>query len=68
MAEETLHLKPVAGRRVLDPRTYAPLPAEGARVPKTPFWTRRLRDGDVEVVSDGAAETGSKRPRGRREG
>lgn len=40
-------VKPAAGRRVLDPATRKPLPAEGAEVERTPYWLRRLREGDV---------------------
>ncbi|MFG1370697.1 DUF2635 domain-containing protein [Xanthobacter oligotrophicus] len=38
-------------RRVLkDPRDQRPLPEDGRDVPLSPFWIRRLRDGDVEVM------------------
>lgn len=32
---------------VRDPVTRRPLPPEGAEVPETTYWHRRLRDGDV---------------------
>lgn len=32
---------------VPDPRTGRRLPADGARVPRTTYWQRRLRDGSV---------------------
>ncbi|GGA00311.1 hypothetical protein GCM10011497_33630 [Elstera cyanobacteriorum] len=35
--------------RVLDPDTGLPLPDTGAEVPATPYWLRRLADGDVIV-------------------
>lgn len=38
-------------RVVRDPRDMVPLPPEGREVPLSPFWLRRLRDGDVEAVS-----------------
>jgi hypothetical protein len=36
---------------VRDPVTMIPLPEEGADVPDSFFWKRRLRDGDV-VLTD----------------
>lgn len=44
---ETMLVKPAANRRVLDPQTRQPLPAEGAEVPRGTYWMRRLADGDV---------------------
>lgn len=43
---------------VRDPRDGRTLPEEGRDVPLSPFWLRRLRDGDVEAVpaNDLAAE------------
>lgn len=35
--------------RVIDPDTGLPLPDTGAEVPATPYWLRRLADGDVIV-------------------
>lgn len=42
---------------VRDPDTRRTLPPEGAEVPDTTFWRRRLRDGDVVLV-EAAAPTG----------
>lgn len=44
---ETIFVKPAAGRLVRDPATRGHLPAEGAEVPRTGYWLRRLADGDV---------------------
>ena len=44
---QTKHLIPKAGRVVIDPATLRMLPAEGALVPLTSYWLRRLADGDV---------------------
>ncbi len=33
--------------RVLDPETGHALPETGAEVPATPYWLRRVADGDV---------------------
>jgi hypothetical protein len=52
-----IYVKPTAGRRVMDPNQIppAPLPAAGTLVEKSIYWDRRLKDGDVEVVSKAAA-------------
>ncbi|WP_434107632.1 DUF2635 domain-containing protein [Paraburkholderia caffeinilytica] len=43
---KTLRIRPVAGRVVRDPDLHDLI--TGARtVPDSPFWRRRLRDGDV---------------------
>lgn len=41
------YLVPAPGRTVRDPKSLEPLPAEGRAVEMTPFWKRRLADGDV---------------------
>lgn len=43
---ETLRIRPVAGRVVRDPDLLDILAAPRT-VPDTPFWRRRIRDGDV---------------------
>jgi hypothetical protein len=47
--------------RVLDPDTGQILPPEGLDVPATPYWLRRLADGDVIVPP--SSEQTSARPR-----
>ena len=41
------YLTPAPGRTVRDPKNLEALPAEGRAVEMTPFWKRRLADGDV---------------------
>lgn len=55
-----MKLKPTAGRAVRDPVKGTLLPATGAEVGDSPFWRRRLRDGDVELVVEktSSAKTG----------
>jgi hypothetical protein len=43
----TKHLIPAPGRTVRDSKSLEALPAEGRAVEMTPFWKRRLADGDV---------------------
>lgn len=43
-------VKPADGRRVVDPQTRKPLPAEGAEVERSVYWLRRINDGDVTEV------------------
>lgn len=45
-----MFVKPKDGISVRDPVKGSPLPAEGAEVPDTIFWRRRLRDGDVSIT------------------
>ena len=44
---ETIYVKPADNLQVRDPRTGEPIPTEGRDVPRTRYWLRRLRDGDV---------------------
>lgn len=44
---ETLFVKPAAGALVRDPSTMLPLPPEGAEVPRTAYYLRRLAAGDL---------------------
>ncbi|MBU1610334.1 MAG: DUF2635 domain-containing protein [Proteobacteria bacterium] len=41
------YVKPTEGRRVLNPATRQPLPAEGASVEKSSYWLRRIAAGEV---------------------
>jgi hypothetical protein len=52
-----MFVKPAPGLIVRDPETREPLPPHGDWVPRTTYWLRRLRDGDVsEAEPGGAAE------------
>nr|WP_275406387.1 DUF2635 domain-containing protein [Pseudodesulfovibrio sp. JC047] len=44
-------MKPAKGRVVRDPRDGKALPEHGKPVLATSYWTRRLRDGDVEKTT-----------------
>lgn len=52
-----MKIKPTTGRAVRDPVKGTLLPEEGADVENSPFWRRRLRDGDVERVTEKTART-----------
>ena len=43
----TFFIRPKEGLRIADPQTGAYLPKEGALMPRSGFWLRRLKDGDV---------------------
>jgi Protein of unknown function (DUF2635) len=48
-----MKVRPTPGRAVRDPETMQLLPDEGGIVrDDDPFWTRRVLDGDVEVMPD----------------
>lgn len=53
----TITVYPVAGRLVRHPDTGEAVPAEGIAVPRTPFWLRRLRGGDVSAARPDRAAT-----------
>jgi len=43
-----MNIKPAQPALIVrDPDTGKPLAAEGEKKPKTSYWLRRLRDGDV---------------------
>ena len=43
----TFFIKPAPGLRIADPQTGDYLPAGGMLMPRSGFWLRRLKDGDV---------------------
>lgn len=48
-----MHVVPKQDLKVRDPERGGHLPPEVRRVPDTPYWRRRLRDGDVVAVESG---------------
>lgn len=48
-----LFVKPAQGLKVRNPATGQPIPIEGAKVPASPYWRRRLADGDVVGANEG---------------
>lgn len=49
-----MRVKPTNPDAVIrDPHTCRVLPKDGGDVPDSPFWRRRVRDGDVKVLRDG---------------
>jgi hypothetical protein len=62
MNPTTMHVKPAReGLIVLEPSTKQALPPEGKEVPRTTYWLRRLRSGDVvEVPAKAAKPTSTK--------
>lgn len=46
---KTLFVIPKKGLLVLRPDTGAPLQMQGEPVPKTTYWLRRLKSGDVTL-------------------
>ena len=56
MRSDRIHVRPKAGLQIFDPMTRRPIPEDGAVVARTPYWLRRLRDGDVELEQHPEAE------------
>lgn len=47
-----IHVKPKQGLKVVRPDTKQALKPEGEFVESSPYWTRRLKDGDIELVQE----------------
>lgn len=59
MTDTRLPLKPCTPETVVrDPRTRVMLPPEGAHVPDTSYWRRRIKDGDVRLTTADAITKG----------
>jgi hypothetical protein len=55
-------IRPRAGIRIADPKTGEYLPEKGATMPRSGFWLRRLKEGDViEVKPAGPDKPGKKK-------
>ena len=53
---EYAEVRPVPGRLVFVPENGRPLSPKGERVELTPFWRRRLMDGDVAEIPAAPAQ------------
>lgn len=57
-------VKPADGLLVPNPEARPPMPrhlaAEGAEVPDTEYWRRRVADGDVVIVAAAADKKGAR--------
>lgn len=47
----TFFIRPARGIRIADPQTGEYLPEGGQLMPRSGFWLRRLKDGDVVETS-----------------
>ncbi len=56
-----MFVRPRPGLKVRDPYLKDLLPEEGREVPEDPYWHRRLRDKDVELVTPGTSGRNSDR-------
>jgi hypothetical protein len=50
----SIFIKPASGLRIADPKTGEYLPEGGMLMPRSGFWLRRLKDGDVIEVKQAA--------------
>lgn len=62
MTDTTVTLKPAAGLVVRDPITRQPLDSAGEAKTLDTYWSRRLIDGDVQLVPDAANTTATTQP------
>jgi hypothetical protein len=47
-----IYVKPSPGLKVRDPASRLHLPPEGKRVAETSYWIRRIKQGDVVLVTE----------------
>jgi len=65
----SLSLKAAEGRKVLDPRTFEPVPHDRyIRKPKISHWLRRLKAGDVIEEQKAAPAKPKKNPKQKKAG
>ena len=50
---DTMFVKPAEGVRCKDPLTFEVMPAEGRNVPRTGYWLKRLKKGEVVMAEKG---------------
>lgn len=55
-----MFVKPAAGLTVRDPVSRKALPPDGAEVPNSTYWRRRLAAGDVILVDKPASNPANK--------
>lgn len=69
MSPRTLHVRPARPNLIVrDPDTREALPVEGAVVPASTYWRRRLTDCDVVLVERAAESPATAAPKkGRKE-
>lgn len=48
---KTFFIAPAKGLKIADPETGTYLPETGALMPRSAFWLRRFKDGDVVSVT-----------------
>ena len=52
----TFKIKPKAGLIIRDPNTFEPLSEKGEEKPKSGYWLKHLKNGDVELVEAKSTE------------
>ncbi len=50
---KTIFIKPAPGIKLFDPETNKFIPADGMKVKKTQYWSRRVAEGGAVIVSIG---------------
>ena len=55
MHQSNFYIRPAVGLTLRDPATGEPLPPEGGLMPRSAFWLRREKDGDVVQAAPAVA-------------
>jgi hypothetical protein len=50
-----IYVKPKAGLKIMNPVTKRAISAEGEMVVSSSYWSRRISDGDIEVIEQKSA-------------
>jgi len=58
--DNRIYVVPAKGLTVINPANNQALPTEGAEVEMTPYWQRRINEGDVVQVAEGKAPAKAK--------
>ena len=53
-------IRPMNDLKIPDPVLHDFVPQEGREVTPSPYWSRRLRDGEVEIITKTAPKTEAK--------
>ncbi len=50
MHPKTMYIRPREGLKIYNFEAECYLPESGTHVPRSAYWLRRLKDGDIEII------------------